>query len=83
MSQITIRDIPEKIEAYIRKRASKEGVSLSKAVNDMLAESSGLKDKGKRNRDLSVFAGTWSREEAARFEKTQEAFEHIDGDEWK
>jgi hypothetical protein len=83
MSQITIRDIPEKLEAYIRKRASTEGVSLSKAANDMLAEASGIKDMEKRYRDLSAFAGAWSPEEAARFEKAQVVFERIDEDEWK
>ncbi len=83
MSQITIRDLPDSLEAYIRKRAKKEKRSLSKVVNEMLEDASGLRDDAKRFRDLSAFSGSWSAVEAAEFQKTQEAFERIDEDAWK
>jgi hypothetical protein len=83
MSQISIRDIPEKVEAYIRKRAKKEGMSLSKVVNEMLGEASGLQRPDRRYRDLSAFAGSWTKAEAAKFEETQAEFERIDEDSWK
>ncbi len=66
MSQITIRDIPEKFEAFIRKRAKREGISLGKVVNEMLEEASGLRGKDGRYRDLGAFAGSWTRAEAVR-----------------
>jgi plasmid stability protein len=42
MSQITIRDLEPQVERYIRQRAAKEGVSLSRAASRLLAKAAGL-----------------------------------------
>jgi len=83
MSQITIRDLAPQVEALVRQRASKEGVSMSRTISEMLAELTGLKPMDKRYRDLSALSGTWSAVEAAEFNRTQEYFGQIDEEVWK
>lgn len=80
MSQVTLRDLPAPVEAYLRERARLEGRSLSKVASDLLAESLGL--EGKR-RNLGRFAGLWSAEEAAAFDRTTGLFEVVDKDVWE
>jgi hypothetical protein len=81
MSQISIRDLLPAVEAHLRERARIEGRSLSQVASDLLAEASGLSRSNKK-RNLSSFAGTWSAEEAAAFEATQDAFGEIDEELW-
>lgn len=83
MSQITIRDLSPQIEAIVRRRAMDEGISVSKAISEMLTAAVGLEPHDKRYRDLSSLSGTWSAEEAAEFDRTQEYFQRIDEDDWK
>jgi hypothetical protein len=60
-----------------------EGVSVSKAISEMLAELAGLKPQDKRYRDLSALSGTWSAAETEKFDRTQEYFGQIDEEVWK
>jgi plasmid stability protein len=79
MSQVTLRDLPAPVEAYLRERARLEGRSLSKVASDILAESLGLEEK---RRNLGRFAGLWNEAEAAAFDRTTELFEVVDKDVW-
>lgn len=86
MSQVTLRDLPEGVEAHLRERARLEGRSLSKVAAELLAEASGLAGSAdpacRRRRDLSRFAGSWSAEEAAAFAASAAIFEAIDEEAW-
>jgi plasmid stability protein len=80
MSQLTIRDLPAPVEAHLRERARLEGRSLSKVASDLLAESLGLKEG---RRDLGRFAGVWSAEEDAQFERSTVPFGEMDEEVWE
>lgn len=79
MSRLTLRDLPEQVETLPRERVRLEGRSLSKVASDLLAESLGLKE-GRRN--LGRFAGAWSAEETAEFERATAPFEEMDKEVW-
>ena len=60
-------------------------LSVNKAVIGLLEEAAGLaKKNGTRTRhhDLDELAGTWSREEAAAFNRSLQAQRGIDPDVW-
>jgi plasmid stability protein len=80
MPQLTLRDLPEPVEAHLRERARIEGRSLSKVASDLLAESLGLKEG---RRDLGRFAGAWSAEEAEEFDRAMAPFEDVDDEVWR
>ncbi len=79
MAQVTLRDLPASVEAHLRERARIEGRSLSKVASELLAESLGLKEG---RRDLGRFAGAWTAEEAADFDRATASFEEIDEEVW-
>jgi len=83
MSQITIRDLAPQVELIIRQRAAAEGVSLSKAVGEILCEAVGYKPGETKYRDLSELSGTWSVAEASEFDRSMDYFERIDEELWK
>lgn len=87
MKQITIRNIPEKVEKAIQKEARRKGVSMSKAIISILERTvettSPVKKKRTLYHDLDHLAGIWSKEEAKEFNKTMRMFEKIDEDVWK
>lgn len=83
MSQITIRNLPHRLESLIRERSRREGTSLNVTITRMLSEAAGFEPNSRRYRDLSSLAGTWSVEETAEFEESQGIFDRIDEDEWK
>ncbi|GAB1484202.1 hypothetical protein MASR2M78_30190 [Treponema sp.] len=83
MSQITIRDLDQSVEELIRQHAASKGISMSKAISDILAKAFGVNRGEGRYRDLSEYTGTWTAEETVEFEKSQESFNCIDEDLWK
>lgn len=70
MIDITLRNIPLKLQEVLRRRADTEGLSLDETVIRMLEEATGQHDAVARHPhdDLDHLAGTWSEEEAAAFE---------------
>src|SRR2546426_8616001 len=68
---VTLRNLPPELVNAIRRRVKEHGSSLNKAVISMLQGSLG---KGRRkpiravHHDLDALVGSWSKEEAARFE---------------
>jgi hypothetical protein len=83
MSQITLRDIPDELETYIRTLSQQNGQSLNKTVLDLLKKSTGILQDKKKRRDLSSLAGTWSDDDVKEFEKNTAMFEIIDCEVWK
>jgi predicted nucleic acid-binding protein len=81
---ITLRDIPPEVLRKLQARAKSAGVSLAKTVLKTLAESPGTRS-GKQpvlHHDLDHFDGTWSKKEAATFEKALRAQRQIDPGPW-
>lgn len=63
MAAITLRNLPAEIDAAIRQRAEKDGVSLNQAVIRLLSET--IKPpKNKTYHDLDHLFGILSKEEA-------------------
>jgi len=87
MKQITIRSIPEQVKKTVQKEAAQKGVSLNRAIISLLERAVGAKAPEKKKRvlydDLDHFAGLWSREEAAEFDKTLRAQRKVDAELWK
>ncbi len=85
MATMTLRGIDEKTAEALKDKAQKEGTSVNAVTLRLIRESLGL-DKKKRNvvySDLDHLAGTWSREEAADFERITAVFEKVDEEIWK
>jgi plasmid stability protein len=84
MKAITIRGIDEETDSRLRKMAEESGDSINTTILKLLRKALQL-DKDKpypEYHDLDSLAGTWSEEERAEFEKSQEGFSQIDRDLW-
>ena len=87
MKAVTLRSLPPDIADAIRKEANRKGMSLNKAVISLLANRMGVREKKKsrqtRHHELDDLAGSWSKKEAAEFEKSLAAQRTIDLELWK
>lgn len=86
MHQLTIRGFDDELANRIRQLASREGISLNRAVLKLLRRGAGL---GERNHmpnvvgdSLDHLIGTWTKEEAAEMNRALEDFSLIDEDMW-
>ena len=86
MHQLTIRGFDDELADRIRQLASREGISLNRAVLRLLRRGAGL---GERNHmpnvvgdSLDHLIGTWTKEEAAEMNRALEDFSLIDEDMW-
>jgi hypothetical protein len=77
---LTIRDVPPKVAKALRATQRRMGTSLNQTVLNLLGRSLGT---GREPNGLEALAGTWSREDLARFEKATAAFEKVDDELWK
>lgn len=82
IKQMTLRQVPDAVEKGIRIRSRITGSSLNRVVIDLLEESLKIKPAGKKRRDVSRFAGQWSQEECAAFDRNTQVFEQIDKETW-
>jgi plasmid stability protein len=83
---ITIRNLPSDLARLIRQRAKDDGTSINKTVINLLEEHARTGNhvrKRTRYRDLEALAGSWTKEEAAAFEKHLAAQRKIDRELWK
>ena len=78
--QYTIRDIPERVDRTLRKRARDTGQSFNKTVLEALVMGSG--EKTFPRRDLSFIAGSISKEEAAKMDSEIKLQRQIDPKLW-
>ena len=84
MKAVTLRNLPQKLDQTIQRRAKEKGISVNKAVISLLEEQLGMKPK-KRSReyhDLDVLAGAWTKAEADAFDKTLTQQRVIDPELW-
>ncbi len=79
--QYTIRNLPERLDRLIRKRAEEEGKSLNTVAIEALMEVFGLRGSTPKARDLSDLAGTWV--EDAAVDEALEAQRRIDDEMWR
>lgn len=84
MSQFTIRNLPEHVEAALRSRAREQGESLSETIGRILEREFGYSGSdAQRHRDLSSFAGVWTDEEANAVEETSREARRVDAEVWE
>ena len=87
MKAITLRNLPAEIEKIVRKEAERQRTSINKAVISLLERRSATHQKKKPGikefDDLDSLAGSWSKKEAAEFDKALAAQRTIDPELWK
>jgi plasmid stability protein len=62
--QYTIRNIPQSLDAALRKVAREQGKSLNEVAVQALAKGTGVTWERGRQRDLADIAGTWRKDAA-------------------
>jgi len=87
LKAITLRNVPSELARKIEKKASETHSSMNKAVIKLLEEN--LEQAHLRQKknfiyhDLDRLAGSWSKSEAARFEKGLTQSRKIDSELWR
>lgn len=85
-TQLTLRGLDPELEARLAQEAASGNLSLNQAALRLLRRGAGLAEKRVRadvvGASLDRFFGTWSKQEARHFEKTQEVFERVDAEQW-
>lgn len=83
MSQITVRNVPEPVEARLRQLANASGASLNQTVVRVLEQGTGLASAPGPKRNLTSFAGRWTTEATATFDAATKIFETLDAEVWR
>ncbi len=87
MKQLTIRGFDEELAGRIRQLASREGISLNRAVMRLLRRGAGLSENtGGGNTvgtSLDHLIGTWTAEEAAELDRALEDLSRVDEAMWE
>jgi hypothetical protein len=83
MKTMTIRRVEPGLAQALERERRRRGASLNQTVLDLLSHSLGVGHGARRSNGLSRLAGTWSEEEAARFDQAMEATEQIDRELWR
>lgn len=83
MSQLTVRNIPEPVEARLRRLADESGASINQTVVRLLEAGTGLAPVAPAKRDLTAFAGRWTAEDADAFDAAMRIFESLDEEVWR
>jgi hypothetical protein len=78
--QYTIRNVPETLDAALRRAAQIEGKSLNEVAIEALARGAGLTADAPKQRDLSDVAGTWHEDPG--FNRAIAAQDTIDEEMW-
>jgi hypothetical protein len=79
--QYTLRNVPEIVDATLRRRAREQGKSLNEVAIETLARGAGVTGRRSRQRDLSDVAGTWRKDPA--FDRALAAQDTVDEELWK
>jgi len=87
MKAITLRNLPPELAKAVRREAERKRTSINKAVISLLQDKAEVRKRKKirkaQHRDLDALAGSWSKKEAAEFDKALAAQRTIDPDLWK
>jgi plasmid stability protein len=79
--QYTIRNVPEALDAALRRSAREKGQSLNDAAIEALARGAGISEARTRQRDLGDIARTWRNDSA--FDRALAAQDTIDEEMWR
>ena len=79
--QYTLRNVPRRVDATLRRKAKQEAKSLNDAAIEALMMGAGLAEEPVTFHDLDSLAGTW-REDAA-FDHAIAAQDSVDARLWK
>ncbi len=77
---ISLRNLPPEVQKAIEDTSRRDGISLNKATIRLL-EASLLKPS--RNTDFDEFCGSWSTEEADRFDAALHQMRQVDPADWE
>ena len=86
MKAVTLRNLSPELTRIIRQRADEQHASINKVVISLLEKSVGVRGKTREmvlHHDLDALAGSWTREEAAGFNRTLAKQRAIDPDVWQ
>jgi plasmid stability protein len=86
MNPITLRNVPAEVARAIRRRARRRGLSLNRAVIELLGEALGLMRRPGHATvytDLDPLMGTWTKREADAFDRSLAEQRTIDPELWK
>jgi len=78
--QYTIRNIPNSLDATLRRRAHDQGKSLNEVAIEALARGAGVNGEPSQQRDLGDIAGTWRKDRA--FDRAVASQDTIDKELW-
>jgi plasmid stability protein len=83
MKQLTIRNVTADLARALEEEGHRRRESINQTVLDLLKQALGLVPESRYKNGLANLAGTWSREDAAEFERNTAVFEKIDEEMWK
>ncbi len=85
MKAVTLRNIPPAVARAIREKARRKGISVNRAVLELLQERVGILERKERSvhSDLDDLAGSWTDAETNSFEKTLRRQRRIDEKLWR
>jgi hypothetical protein len=85
MKAVTLRKLQAKLAKATRQEANREGTSINKAVISFLENHATVRSKNRLavHEDLDSLQGSWSKKEAADFDKALAAQRTIDPELWK
>ena len=85
MKAVTLRKLPPKLAKAIRQEANRKGTSINKAVISLLENRAMVRSRDRLavHDDFDNLAGSWSKKEAADFDKALAAQRTIDPELWK
>ena len=84
MKHLTIRDLPPELARGLEAEKKRLGQSLNQTLKDLLRRALGLESGASRQEnELGRFAGSWSDEELAEFQKNTAIFEAVDPELWR
>ncbi len=79
--QYTLRKVPERMDAVLRRKARESGQSLNSVILDMLMHETNLQGEMKQFNDLDFIAGSWK--EDADFDAALQSFNTVDESLWR
>jgi hypothetical protein len=82
MKTITIRRVEADLARALDRERRRRGASLNQTVLDLLSHGLGVNPRARRSNGLGRLAGTWSAEQAARFDRLVTDTEQIDEELW-
>lgn len=86
MANLSIRGLDAQALAELKSRAAKEDASVNTLVLRLIEQGLGhrrAKSAARRHDDLDALAGSWSKGDAAAFERATAPFDEVDAKLWK